>query len=126
MTITHINPADLHASPAYSHATLVTSTRTLYIGGTVGEEPDGRIPGDTRAQTKQAVRNVLAILAEVNADQNNVVKLTITLAGNASLREVYAAAAESWGKQPTATTILQVKSLSRPDALVQIEAIAVV
>ena len=79
MTITHINPATLHRNPAFSQATLAEGGRILYIGEQNGTDAEGAIAGDFAAQTKQALQNVLAILADVGADQSAVTKLTIYL-----------------------------------------------
>lgn len=126
MTITHINPDSLHTNPAFSQATLAEGGRTLYIGEQNGTDADGRITGDYADQTRQALRNVLAILAEVGADQTNVAKMTIYIAEGQDPNDGYAASAEVWGMHATAVTVLIVSRLGRPDALVGIEAIAVV
>jgi enamine deaminase RidA (YjgF/YER057c/UK114 family) len=124
MTITHINPATLHKNPAFSQATLVDGGRTLYIGEQNGTDVDGAITGDFGAQTRQALKNVLACLAEVGADQTAVVKLTIYIKHGESVQEGFAASADVWGQNATAITVIPVPALGRPEALVGIEAIA--
>jgi 2-iminobutanoate/2-iminopropanoate deaminase len=124
MTITHINPASLSSNPAFSQATLVEGGRTLYIGEQNGTDAAGAITGDYADQTRQALRNVLAVLAEVGADQSNVAKMTIYIAEGQDPNAGYAASAEVWGYHATAVTVLIVSRLGRPDALVGIEAIA--
>lgn len=125
MTITHINPPALHENPEFSQATLVEGGRTLYIGGQNGTDATGAIvPGGTKPQALRALENVKAILADVGGDQSNVVKLTVYYHREASLPELFAASGEAWGDYPTAITVLQVHALARPDALVEIEAIA--
>ena len=122
--ITHVNPDTLHKNPAFSQATIAPAGRTLYIGGQDGTDSEGVITGDAAEQTKQALRNVLAILDEVGAAQADVAKLTIYLDQSVDVTEGYAASAEVWGMNPTAITVLKVASLGRPEALVEIEAIA--
>jgi enamine deaminase RidA (YjgF/YER057c/UK114 family) len=126
VTITHINPAGLHTNPAFSQATLAEGGRTLYIGGQNGTDSAGAISGDFAAQTRQAYRNVLAILSEVGADQSAVVKLTIYLVAGQSIADGFAASVEVWGLYPTALTVVEVAGLGRPEALVEIDAVAVV
>jgi len=126
MTITHINPATLHTNPAFSQGVLVEGGRTLYIGEQNGTDADGIISGDFAAQTRQALQNVLAVLAEVGADQTAVVKLTIYFRAGESVQEGFAASGDVWGMNPTAITVIPVPALGRPEALVGIEAIAVV
>ena len=124
MTVTHINPATLHRNPAFSQATLVEGGRTLYIGEQNGTDAAGAISGDIAAQTRQAFSNILAILAEVGADQTAVAKLTIYIKMGESVQEGFAASGEVWGRHATAITVIPVPALGRPEALVGIEAIA--
>jgi enamine deaminase RidA (YjgF/YER057c/UK114 family) len=124
MTITHINPATLHTNPAFSQATLVKGGHTLYIGEQNGTDGDGAITGDFGAQTRQALKNVLACLAEVGADQSAVVKLTIYFKHGESIADGFAASGEVWGQNATAITVIPLPALGRPEALVGIEAIA--
>jgi 2-iminobutanoate/2-iminopropanoate deaminase len=124
VSITHINPDSLSKNPAFSQATLVEGGRTLYIGEQNGTDATGAIAGDYADQTRQALRNVLAILAEVGADQSHVAKMTIYIAEGQDPNDGYAASAEVWGYHATAVTVLIVSRLGRPDALVGIEAVA--
>jgi len=124
MTITHINPATLHRNPAFSQATIVEGGRTLYIGEQNGTDAEGAIAGDFAAQTRQALQNVLAILADVGAEQSAVAKLTIYLKYGESIEEGFAASGEVWGQHATAITVVQVPALGRPEALVGVEAVA--
>ncbi len=83
--------------------------------------------GDTlAAQSEQVYKNILAILKELGATQENVVKQTIYIAKGQDLREGFAAAQRVWGNFPTAISSFFVESLAVPGALVEIEAIAVV
>jgi enamine deaminase RidA (YjgF/YER057c/UK114 family) len=127
MNITHVNPDSMHKNPYFSQAVLVEGGRTLYIGEQNGVDADGAIvPGGTGAQTAAAYGQIRKILAEVGGDQTNVVRLVIYLAPDASLQEGLAASGEAWGDHPTAITVVHVAALGRPDALIGIEAVAVV
>jgi len=126
MTITHINPDSMHKNPAFSQAVLVEGGRTLYIGEQNGVDNSGAIvAGGTGAQTAAAYGQIRTILAEVGGDQSNVVRLVIYLAPEADLAEGFAASGEAWGDYPTAITVVYVAKLGRPDALIGIEAVAV-
>jgi 2-iminobutanoate/2-iminopropanoate deaminase len=125
MTLTHVNPDQLHTSPAFSQGVLVDGGRTLYVGGQNGTDTGGQITGDTGEQTSQAFSNVLAVLAAAGAGPEHVAKLTIYLHVEADLNAGFAASRDSWGDRPTAITVLRVAGLARPEALVEIDAIAV-
>lgn len=124
--VTHVNPPELHTSPAYSQGTVVEAGRTLYVGGQNGTDADGVITGGAREQSAQALRNVLAVLAAVGATQEDVALLRVHLAADVDLMDAYGAVAEVWGQHPTAVTVLHVHKLGRPEALVEIEAVAAV
>ena len=128
MEIRHLNPSALHSSPAFSQGVLVRGDHdTLYVGGQNGTDASGAIvPGGLGAQTEQALSNVLAVLAEAGADQTNVVRLAVYIAQGESIDDGYAASRKVWGAHATALTAFFVAGLGRPDALVEIEAIAVV
>ena len=126
MEITHLNPDALFSNPAFSQGVLVRgSSNTLYVGGQNGTDAAGAIvEGGLGVQTEQALRNVLAVLAEAGADQANVVRMAVYVAAGQSVDEGFAASMRVWGQHPTAITVLFVAALGRPDALVEIEAVA--
>jgi enamine deaminase RidA (YjgF/YER057c/UK114 family) len=96
---------------------------TLYIGGQNGTDRSGALLEGLRAQTEQALRNILAVLAEAGTDAEHVAKMTIYLAVGVDPDEAYAASAAVWGHRRTAVTVLAVTP-ARPGALVEIEAVA--
>ena len=116
----------MHANPAFSQGTIVPSgARILYVGGQNGVGPDGQVVGDSIGpQTEQALRNVLAILAEAGATQADVAKLTIHLVEGADVNAGFSASQAVWGAHPTAITVLTVRGFANPDFLVEIDAIA--
>jgi enamine deaminase RidA (YjgF/YER057c/UK114 family) len=125
MTITHVNPPSLHTVPAFSQGVRLEGGALLVVGGQNGTDTTGDIVSDDLGeQTVQAFRNVLAVLADQGADQSHVARLTIYLKAGADVSAGYRAAAEVWGNHPTAITVLQVAGLARPDALVEIDALA--
>jgi 2-iminobutanoate/2-iminopropanoate deaminase len=128
MAITHLNPPSLHANPAYSQGTVIPRGSSIVIvGGQNGVGADGKVVGDSiAAQTEQATRNLLSVLAEAGATQADVAKLTIILVDGVDLNEGFAAFQNVWGGQPTAVTGQFVTALARPDCLVEIDAIAAV
>ena len=123
-SVTHLNPPGLHTNPAFSQGTIVETGRTLYVGGQNGTDAEGAIvEGGIAAQTAQALRNVLAVLAEAGAGPQDVARLAIYLAPDADLMEGFAVVGEVWGPHPAAVTVLRV-GIGRPGALVEIEAVA--
>jgi 2-iminobutanoate/2-iminopropanoate deaminase len=126
MAITHLNPASLHASAAFSQGTVIPAgSKIVIVGGQNGIGPDGEVVGDSiGAQTEQAMRNLIAVLAEAGATPADVAKLTIILVEGVDINEGFAASQKVWGTQPTAVTAQFVRALARPDCLVEVDAIA--
>ncbi len=126
MAITHLNPASMHANPAFSQGTVIPAGSSIVIvGGQNGIGPDGEVVGDSIGlQTEQALRNVITVLAEAGATPADVAKMNIILVEGQDVNEGFAASRRVWGDTPTAITAQFVRALGRPEFLVEIDAIA--
>ncbi len=127
----HLNPPAIPAPRGYSHVVETKGpSRTVYLAGQLGMKPDGRFAGergDFRAQAIQCFENIKAALAAVGAGFEHVVKLNNYLVDMAHL-PVYFEVRDRYvdTKNPPASTTIQISKLARPDALYEVEAIAVV
>lgn len=128
MEITHLNPEELHANPAFSQVVTVQGAQKLVIvGGQNGARADGKLAGDDLgAQAEQAFRNLLLALTAAGARREDVVKLSIFVVAGQNLRTALARALPVWGAAPTATTVLVVSSLANPAFLIEVEAMAAI
>jgi 2-iminobutanoate/2-iminopropanoate deaminase len=124
-TPTPVDPPELHTSPAFAQGMIAPPGPTVYVGGQNGTDGDGVLLEGLGAQTEQALRNVLAVLAAAGTDREHVVKLTIYLAAGVDPGEAFAATGSVWGNQRTAVTVLAVTP-ARPGALVEIDAVATI
>ena len=108
----------------YSQA--VQAGGTIYVSGQLPINPaTGEFAGaDIRAQARQSLENIKAILAAAGTDMAHVVKTTVLLqdmADFAAMNEVYA---EYFSEPYPARAAFQVAKLPK-DALVELEAVAV-
>lgn len=106
----------------YCHAVKVGNL--VFLSGQLGLDPEtGKLGGDIKEQTRQAIANIKTVLASVGCTLNNVVKTTVYLGEmhffNA-MNEVYAS---EFGKPYPARSAFSVKELPK-QALVEIEVIA--
>ncbi len=114
------------------HANGMAAKGTLVVtGGQSGRTPDGRFAAeDLVGQFHQALKNVTAVLATANAWPQHVVRLTCHVtdiqAYRDNLESIGAAYRDVMGDHYPAMALAQVVSLLEPEALVEIEATAVV
>jgi len=99
----------------------------LFISGQVALDREGRVVGvgDARAQTRQALENMSAMLAVAGATLGDVVKLTVFVTDMREFPKVQEVRAEYWPTDPPASTSVEVSRLVRDELMVEIDAIAV-
>ena len=125
----NVNPKELGPAKGFSHATVAGDT--VWLGGQIGSDATGRIiePGDLVAQYIRAVRNVATALRAAGCEPEDTVKLTYYVTDLPRYRDnlsaIGAAYREVFGRHYPASTLIEVRSLFDPDALVEIEAVAV-
>ncbi|MFP7834882.1 RidA family protein [Marisediminicola sp. LYQ134] len=124
--ITLIDPPELPQNPAFSSGAITRAGATLYVGGQNGIDSAGDLVDGIAAQTAQALRNVLSVLAAAGTGPEHVAKLTIYLAPGVDPSAGFAASRDVWGDNRTAITALSVHALALPGALVEIEAVAAI
>ncbi|ANF30659.1 translation initiation inhibitor [Leifsonia xyli] len=120
---TPVDPPELFRSPAFAQGMIAPAGRLLFVGGQNGVDAEGELLDGLQAQTEQALRNLLAVLAAARSGPEHVVKLTIHLAPGIDPTAAYGATRIVWGDHRTAVTVLAV-SPARPGALVEIDAVA--
>lgn len=114
------------AAPAaigpYSQA--INTGNFIYCSGQLPIDPaTGKMPEGVKAQTRQSLANVKAILEEVGLDINAVVKTTVLLADMSLFAEMNEVYGETFAQPFPARSAFAVKALPM-GALVEIEVIA--
>lgn len=97
----------------------------VFVAGMVGTDKAGALvgKGDIRAQTRQTIENIRAVLEAAGSDLGQITKTTVYLtdfAHYAGMNEVYR---EYFQSAPPARATVRADLVS-PDFLVEIEAIA--
>ncbi|GAB3606563.1 hypothetical protein GCM10027413_19720 [Conyzicola nivalis] len=123
-TPTPVDPPDLPDNPAFAQGMILPAAPTLYVSGQNGLDASGTLLDGLEAQTEQALRNVLAVLAAAGTDAAHTAKLTIYLDPGVDPDPAYAASRAVWTAR-TAVTVLAI-SPARAGALVEIEAVATI
>jgi len=114
----------------YSHAVRVEldAAAIIYVSGQLAFDVDGTFVGvnDMEAQTRKVFENLREILSANGATFGDVVKMDTyvkDLGGLPAIREVRR---EFFGSEPPASTLVEISGLVHPDALIEIDVVAVV
>jgi reactive intermediate/imine deaminase len=130
MRTTPMNPATV-APPigSYSHAVRVETHDVVwvYVSGQIAFDPKGSLvgPGDLPAQTEQVFQNLTRVLEANEASFSDVVKIQTyftTLDGLEASREIRA---RYLPEDPPASTAVRVAALLVPDAVIEVDVVAV-
>ena len=125
----NVNPEGLAPARGFSHATVAGDT--VWLGGQVGSDATGKIvePGELVAQYARAIRNVAVALRAAGCEPEDTVKLTYYVTDLKRYREhlgpIGAAYREVFGRHYPAATLVEVRSLFDPAAMIEVDAVAV-
>ncbi|MFN4277722.1 MAG: RidA family protein [Ferrovibrio sp.] len=125
-----LNPAEWAKPKGYANG-IAAEGRLVFVAGQIGWTAEARFESDDLVeQTRQALRNIVRVLAEAGARPEHIVRMTWYvvdkkdyLARNADLGKVYR---EIIGKHYPAMTLVQVAALLEDRAKIEIEATAVI
>ena len=127
-----VNPPSLAKPVGYAHAVLAAPGRTLFLGGQVGWDVEGRFltPFDLVAQVDQALANLVVALKAAGGAPEHVTALRIFVlsadAWRANARAIGTVWKKHMGRWFPAMALLEVKRLYEPESLVEIEGTAVI
>jgi enamine deaminase RidA (YjgF/YER057c/UK114 family) len=122
------NPPGLAPPVGFAH--VAAAGDLVVLGGQTGADASGRIvaPGDIVAQFALAIRNVAIALETAGSRPDRALKLTYFVtdvaAYRAGLKPIGAAYREVFGRHYPASSLFEVCALFDPDALLEIECIA--
>ncbi len=113
----------------FSSGVKVPAGQMVFVSGQVARNAQGETvgKGDIRAQTRQTMENVKAVLESAGATMDDVVKVTVFVTNvEEQLAAIHEVRAEYFKSDYPASTLVEVKSLVSKDLLIEIEAIAVI
>ena len=125
--MTVVNPAGVRKVGGYSHALVRTGT-PVFLTGQVAWDVDGAVvgAGDIDTQLERVWANVVAVLADLGAGLEDVVKLTTYATDPRHMAAIGAAKQRRFDPdRMPASTFLVVAALAHPDLLVEIDVVAV-
>ena len=125
-----LHPAGWQPAKGYANGIVTSGGRTVFLGGQIGWNADQVFETDDFVeQTRQALANIVAILAEAGGGPEHIVRLTWFVTSKkeylANLRGLGAAYREVMGQHYPAMAVVEVRRLVEPLARLEIEATAV-
>jgi 2-iminobutanoate/2-iminopropanoate deaminase len=131
MRVTAMNPETV-ASPGgnYSHAVRIDTGDgvLLFVSGQVAFDASGTLvgEGDMARQTEQVFENLKAVLVANGGTFEQVVKLSTFMTDISQLQAMREVRARYLPDPPPASTTVEVSGLFRPEALIEVEAVAAI
>jgi enamine deaminase RidA (YjgF/YER057c/UK114 family) len=129
-TLELINPDDLPTPQTYTHVVVATGSRLVFVAGQEPEDERGNLVGrgDLAAQARQVFANLGRALAAAGARPEQVAKITIFVANyrREHLPVIETGRVALFGDHKPADTLVGVETLSNPEFLIEVDAIAVV
>lgn len=121
-----LNPASIPAPFArYSHGIEVApGEKIVFCSGQLGIGADGKVPATLAGQAERCFEHIRAILGEAGLHLSDIVRLNAyvtrreDMAGYMEVRDRYVA------DPPPASTLMIVSGFTRPEFLVEVEAVA--
>ena len=100
----------------------------VYVAGSVGTDAKGAVAkGDVKAQTKQTLQNIDAVLKKGGSSLANAASVTVYMRNASDYAAMNEAYGSMWPKDPpTRTTVVVAQPFANADALVEIAAVGIV
>jgi 2-iminobutanoate/2-iminopropanoate deaminase len=128
--VTFQNSPEVAPPAGYTHAVVVNGGKMIFVSGQVGLNKQGEMVGknDFHAQAAQVFQNLKSVLAAAGATPKDIVKLNYLVVGLnhdklIALRDVRDQFIDK--EHPPAGTLAGVQALFREDAMLEVEAVAV-
>ena len=123
-----LQPASWPRPRGYANG-IAAAGETIFLAGQVGWDAEGRFAEGLATQVRQALANIVILLAEAGAEPRHIVRLTWFVtdlqAYRASLSDIGAAYRSAMGRHFPTMSVIGVSELVEQQALVEIEATAV-
>ncbi len=126
MPASSINPSTVPPPIGQFSQAILTSGggRYLHISGQVGMRLDNTVANDLSGQTEAIWENIVSILKASQMDSANLIKVVTYLTDASYVAEFSQIRAKYLGGNRPASTLVIVKSLIKPEWLVEVEAVA--
>ena len=123
-----LHPAGWPQARGHAHG-IAAAGQMIFVAGMLGADEQGRLADGFVAQAKQALHNIVAVIAEAGASAQHIVRLTWYVCDMDEYRgqrsALGAAYREVMGRHYPAMAVVETNRLVEPNARLEIEATAV-
>ena len=133
MSFQVLNPESMGGAPkGWNNGMLAPAGgRILFVAGQTGRDRSGKVPANGFVdQWAQALDNVLAVVREAGAGPDSIGRMTVYVTDRMAYLNNLKPLGEVWrkrmGKHYPAMALVEVRALVDPNAVVEIEATAVI
>ncbi|MCZ6473126.1 MAG: RidA family protein [SAR324 cluster bacterium] len=115
-------------SVAYSNGVKVSGGEMLFVSGQLAKVDSELVgKGDIKAQTRQVLENIKKVLDQAGATFSDVVRVTVYITDMSHFRDIHDVRLQYFDKDNLpASTMVEVSGFVDEDALIEIEAVAVI
>jgi reactive intermediate/imine deaminase len=112
----------------FSQATVTEAKgRLVFISGMTARRPDGSIAGvgDIEVQTRQVCENIKAAVEAAGGTMDDICRVDVFIRNMEHFEKIHKARRDYFRAPAPASTMVEVCKMTSPDALIEINAIAV-
>lgn len=111
----------------WSTVTMAAPGRLVFVSGLLAKDENGKLvgAGDISAQTERVCQNLKQAMACAGGMLDDIVRVDVYCKDMSQFKEIHAVRARYFPKDPPASTMVQVTAFTDPQALIEINAIAV-
>ena len=116
-------------SGVFSHATVIEARgRLVFISGMIARQLDSTIAGigDIEAQTRQVCENLKAVVEAAGGTMDDICRVDVYIRNMEQFEAIHRVRREYFKEPLPASTMVEVTKMTSPDALIEINAIAVI
>ena len=116
-------------SGVFSPGVKVPAGQLVFVSGQVARNAQGETVGigDIKAQTRQVLENIQAVLEAAGATMDDVVKVSVFVTNlEEHFSQIHEIRSQYFKKDYPASTMVEVKALANKDLWIEMEAIAVI
>ena len=113
---------------AFSNGVKVSGGQLLFVSGQLAYDENMKLvgKGDMGAQTRQVLRNIGKVLEQAGGTFKDIVRVTVFVKDISRFREIHDARLEVFHPEHLpASTMVQITEFVHEDALIEIDAVAV-